>query len=287
MALRLILVGAVAGLGLSLPPKVRVQAWLHSTQAWVNARLAEWDAQMPADESAFVVIADPIPPTGDAPEPAPTTAPVLTDTPAPPTTARADAADPAPAPGAATAATADPAELAAGLDVPTVPMALDDPDDEPAALAAVSPKSLDSAFDAAQAGVVASFAGDRPALAAAVAANPAPRFEPLAVGDDLYPGLAYALNRDAEGLHLPPAPARRSPRFEPLAVGDDLYPGLAYALNRDAEGLALPAKPAPRPASGRVFGGDTRLTQAVRLTREAVAAWANLLHGPAVVTIAH
>ena len=67
MALRLILVGAVAGLGLSLPSASRLQSWGDSTRIWAHARFAAWDAQMPADASAFVLVAEPsVPPTDSA-----------------------------------------------------------------------------------------------------------------------------------------------------------------------------------------------------------------------------
>ena len=67
-----------------------------------------------------------------------------------------------------------------------------------------------------------------------------------------------------------------------MEVGADLYPGVAFALNREAEGLQHDS-----PATAEPAGSGNRLTQAVRLTREAVQAWANLLHGPAVVVISH
>jgi len=328
MALRLILVSAVAGLGLSLPSAEQLQTWGHSTQRWINARLADWDARMPADENAFVLVSEPTTVLADAPEPiespaltappatTPTTvheetsAPATTPTPeAVPATAPAvtevaqvDSTDAAPTPEAtpvtapavaevAQATTADPIN---GLDAPTTPMALDEAEAAPSAPAS---EPLDTAFDNAQMGVLSAFASDAEALAAseAPATAPAP-FEPLDVDDNFYPGAAFALNREAEGLCLQSttaaAPPRPEPRFEPMDVEGDLYPGIAFALNREAEGLARPstteqpavaaAEPTKAPESADARG---RLTQAVRLTREAVNAWASLLHGPAVVII--
>ena len=43
MALRFILVSAVASLGLSFPEEKDVQNWACVAQTWVNARLAGWD----------------------------------------------------------------------------------------------------------------------------------------------------------------------------------------------------------------------------------------------------
>jgi len=83
---------------------------------------------------------------------------------------------------------------------------------------------------------------------------------------------------------LAEASARREVRYELMVVGDDLYVGVAYALNRASEGLGLASEgfisqePA---AASRV----SQLSVALRLTREAVYAWSNLLHGPAVVAI--
>jgi hypothetical protein len=156
--------------------------------------------------------------------------------------------------------------------------------------------ALDGAFEAALKDVIASFAADRPAGEPERVAHtqtepaPTPTFEPLVVDEDLYPGVAYALNREAEGLNLtPPAPPEDIAAFEPLVVGDELYPGVAYALNREAEGLNLPmTEPVASESHAirRPVGQTGGLIHAVRLTREAVYAWANLLHGPAVVTLA-
>src|SRR5438094_164558 len=69
-----------------------------------------------------------------------------------------------------------------------------------------------------------------------------------------------------------------TPKVEPIEESDDLYAGIAYALNREAEGIAAVAVTAAPQTD--------QWAQALRLTREAAFAWANLLHGPAVVTIA-
>jgi hypothetical protein len=289
MALRMVLVGVVAGLGLTLPTGRQFTSWKDSAQSWASARLAAWDAQMPADENAFVLVVEPasiaadsVPrvgqksdlPAADAPKTvvsAPTT-PALTGENDPKTT---------------------PTDLAVGLETPTSPTPLTESEVVEPALS-----TLDSAFGIAQNEVVSAFAADEKAIVAANPPAPAPAgapsiatpFEPLEVGDNFYEGLAYELNRGSEGLSLS---HEEVARFEPLEVADDLYAGVAYALNREAEGLDLPAQPEPpRPTVVRLEDmrpatTDSRLTHAVRLTRDAVYAWANLLHGPAVVTIAH
>lgn len=329
MALRLILVSAVAGLGLSLPSAEQLQTWGHSTQRWINARLADWDARMPADENAFVLVTEPTTVLADTPEPietpaatttpapAPTTvheetsAPATTPTPeavpvtasAVPEVAQATSTDLIPTPEAVPVIAPAVAEVAQvtpadGLDAPTAPMALDETESAPAAPSTPAPQTLDTAFNDAQEGTLSSFASDAEALAASEApvATPTP-FEPLDVDDNFYPGAAFALNREAEGLCLQSVTAaspRPEPRFEPMDVDSDLYPGTAFALNREAEGLAHPSASTPEqpdvatvePAkAAESADARGRLTQAVRLTREAVNAWASLLHGPAVVII--
>jgi hypothetical protein len=302
MTLRLFLVGLVAGLGVTFPNAEQWASWRGSAQGWVSARVAEWDARVSADDGEFVVIDEP-PARGDA-------------TPRSPDGVRGEGE-------AEVVADCDRlAEMvrddAAGLDIPIAPVGPFDNEvaaagvdaafeeaeaavllgfsaaaaevatrDEPVPSAAVAPRATvpdDAAFCYAQESVVEAFAADR--------ARP----EPLDVGDDLYPGLAYALNRSADGLNPvlcdPTAVAVAAARvrsFEPpdAPTPPDAGTVFALALNRESEGLDLPASsPAlveapPPPRQGE------RLTQAVRLTREAVYAWANLLHGPAVVTLAH
>src|SRR5437588_301133 len=63
MVLRLILVGLVAGLGLSLPGRSDLDTLGRSAQRWVNVRLAEWDAGTSIEEGSFVLISEPIIPT--------------------------------------------------------------------------------------------------------------------------------------------------------------------------------------------------------------------------------
>jgi hypothetical protein len=195
MALRLVLVSAVAGLGLSLPSGDDLSAWALRARNWMNTRLAEWDPPIGNEEGAFVFAAE-------AAEPTPTE----------------------PTPTQATAPSSSAARAAA----------------------------IDSVFDAVQDEIAASFAADLTPV------EPAPK----------------ALLAEAETTAAPV----EAPEFDPMEVGDDLYPGLAFALNREAEGIVIAP---PAPAASR----SEQWAQAIRLTREAAYAWANLLHGPAVVTI--
>jgi hypothetical protein len=205
MALRLVLVSAVAGLGLSLPSGDDLSVWVLRARNWINARLAEWDPPIVNEEGAFVFAAEATEPTPTEPTPTQATAP-------PSSAARAEA--------------------------------------------------IDLVFDAVQDEMAASFASDL------IPVEPAPK----------------ALLAEAETKVAP----IEAPEFDPMEVGDDLYPGLAFALNREAEGVVIaPPAPAasrsehPAPAASR----SEQWAQAIRLTREAAYAWANLLHGSAVVTI--
>jgi hypothetical protein len=318
MALRLILVSLVAGLGLTLPTGGQLSALKETAHKWVSARLAEWDAQMPADESAFVFVADSAPraaETAAVPTPAPAPS---NQVPAADVAARTDrhaderipASSPSPSP-----------DVVAGLLAPTAPSALFEEEfgfdlltldgdgtaptvsDEPAVEAPFVPECCRHVERSPARALEACTVAIAPAAAPVKTAGP--RFDPIEISDDLYPGVAYALNREAEGvspesaLTATPNPKSRN-QFEPMEVADDLYSGFAYALNREADGLNLPSPSVSkaltstgteefdRASEAKLFELQTgdRLTRAVRLTREAVVAWASLLHGPAVVTIA-
>jgi hypothetical protein len=299
MALRLVLVSVVAGLGLTLPTGIQVGDWQDAAHSWVNERLAEWDARMPADENAFVLVAEPAPPQAVA---IPANLSPATDGPISEVVAVT-----APETSATDAMTVPAIDFSEGLEAPNAPAAIEEAD----VVAEVSPslktEDLDAAFGVAQGDVIAGFAADQLARVATaevtvpVADRPVgpPRFEPLEIKENLYEGVAYDLNREAEGLTLvvttvAPKASPAVPRFEPMQVADDLYEGVAYALNREADGLSSGARNevasgtiAKRAEKPQSSGEHGRLTHAVRLTREAVFAWANLLHGPAVVTLAH
>ena len=258
MALRIFLVSAVTCLGLTFPEEKEVRTWTATTLTWASTRLAGWGLHS-VDEGRDAVLAARCEMSGGG-------------------------------------------ESAAG----------------------------DLAFHAAMEETLRSFSTKCDAASAheeRVTTLSAPTFEPMVIGEDLYSGTAYALNRASEGVDIPrpaiaerAAPARsqsmtvvaeslsdamhvsgwddrgpdrcradetsgrRGGDFEPMVVGEDLYAGVAYSLNRASDGLGLasdgPSSQPPSDAS-RV----SQLSVALRLTREAVYAWSNLLHAPAVVAI--
>jgi hypothetical protein len=89
-----------------------------------------------------------------------------------------------------------------------------------------------------------------------------PSFEPIAVAE-IVTDLADALNRAAEGIDITPTKAA-VPAFEPIAVADDVS-SLADDLNRASEGRSA------EPEADRGIG------DAIRLTRNAAMAWMNVL----------
>lgn len=68
MALRLVMVSMVAGLGLTLPTTEQLSDWKDSAGRWVGGKLAEWDARMPAGERAFLFVNEPDPISVPVPE---------------------------------------------------------------------------------------------------------------------------------------------------------------------------------------------------------------------------
>jgi hypothetical protein len=56
MLSRMILVGLVAVLGVSLPSRSEPSGWLTSAHAWVIAQLAEWDTDAPGEDGCFLVV---------------------------------------------------------------------------------------------------------------------------------------------------------------------------------------------------------------------------------------
>lgn len=210
MILRLFLLSFVAGLGVSVPGQRDLETLSHSAQRWVNAHLANWDSRAGSGEGIFIYVAE-----------APGT-PRETDRPVAP------------------------------------PQATIVGDDQAA---------LDLAFRSIVEEMAPTFAVELAAMASA-SRTEADR-ETMAV--ELAPVATTSVQSEPTGRVASP---------EPLEVGEDLYPGEAYALNRLSEGIGQETPVAfVEPASPR-----DRLTNAVRLTREAIFAWTSLLHGPAMVT---
>jgi hypothetical protein len=116
----------------------------------------------------------------------------------------------------------------------------------------------------------------------------APRFEPLAVGEEVESGLAYELNRTSEGIGIDPLRAADASPWGPRVenVVKDARPA--------ASSEPLPAEPTAsyRPhvadSPGQAVSASApgaRIGHAVRLTRDALCAWINVLTGPALVNM--
>ena len=311
MGVRLILVSVVAGLGLTLPSGKQITSWRDSARGWVSTRLAEWDARMPADESAFIYVANADTLPGDEHEARKITTTIKTktldtvtaDSPAPITINAAAASSPAPT---------SPEILAAGIETPTSPMAIDDVELIPITTetnTASALAALDTAFHEAQSQTLSTFAAE--AIHLANAEKSVPKSEPyLAItdqllsvepsaledSDDLQEGTSYLFALEADVKPVPSETEAIRSRNEPLESYGDLYTGMAFELNRQADGLnALLEQEIGQTVSNDRIGDSrpemietsSRLGSALKLTREAVYAWANLLHAPVVVTINH
>lgn len=112
-------------------------------------------------------------------------------------------------------------------------------------------------------------------MALAFAAEPTPDIVFPAIVDEMAKSFAADLARIAPA-QVDPAP-RSLLAFEPLEVPDDLESGVAFALNRESQGVGLTPEPvALEPHSP---AGSERLASAVRLTGQAAAAWMAVLRG--------
>jgi hypothetical protein len=89
----------------------------------------------------------------------------------------------------------------------------------------------------------------------------------------------------------PPAPTSAPEPVVEQPADEDLYPGLAYALNRQAEGLASVESVAPAPGAAEAAPSEPlaaaasrgeRFQTAVRLTGQALHAWLSVLQTPAL-----
>jgi hypothetical protein len=264
MVLRLILVGLVAGLGSNIPTRRDLQTMAHSAQHWMNARLAEWDDQAMPDDGASVFVIEPAETAPALATPSPVSdelfADVLSETVA--LFAQDELAGKTRemdqiVKSRDEIALSDPSKSLA-IDLPTAP----------SPVASDEPMITDLAFDATIDETVQDMTVDVVALESTDGRDLA--FE--AVLEDVVSSFAL----DASTL----AKADQAPRHEPLEVDENLYAGEAYALNRISDGIQEPIRTTDQTARS-----ENRLTNAVRLTREAVIAWASLLHGPAVVSI--
>lgn len=132
-----------------------------------------------------------------------------------------------------------------------------------------------------------------PADAAAQTVNNS-AIEPLEVGDDLYPGLAYELNRAAEGLSGPTngvepvasvervSQAGASAPVEKAAVeGGSSVERVSPAVEAERRVVSEVATSEIRMESTSVRPTTTtRFAMALRMTGQALEAWATFLQGP-------
>ena len=276
MVLRLILVGLVGGLGLSAPTQRELDAMSRSAQEWVVARLAEWETETTSEHgtSAFLVVpADSSQPLAVlAPAPTPATTPtlvsdndfglVLDDTVA--MFAQDELAS----------ATREMDELVKSDDQlpmvdPSQALAIDLPA-APVAIASEDMASPDLALEGPAQEEVTEIAP------AEVAAAEAPN-DPDQIFEGVIEEVVLSFDLDTSTL----ASTEANSSDQPLEISEDLYEGEAYALNQISDGIedSIPSADKANPT-------EDQLTQAVRLTRQAVFAWASLLHGPAVVSTA-
>jgi hypothetical protein len=65
MILRLVLVGLVGALGVTLPSRMECEDWFESARVWASARLADWDTWRPRGAESISVARVPIPPRLD------------------------------------------------------------------------------------------------------------------------------------------------------------------------------------------------------------------------------
>ncbi len=212
---------------------------------------------LPAELALLPIASDAAP--SSAPMPVP---PVLevASTPDTPTTATI----PAPAPIPTTVAVAP-------MTPPSATVVESSPEAAPAPAATVVESETpavaadpDAAFRKIVANMASSFAADLPA--SAPAADPKPLIAQVETPPVATPAPA-------------PAPAEE---VVAEAAGLDLYPGVAFALNRESEGITpieamARAEPAPAPVPVAEPSRADRLTEAVKLTGQALDAWAGLL----------
>jgi hypothetical protein len=266
------LVALVTGLGLTLPSRRDLESFQYTAQRWVNARLAELDARMPVNEREYVYAAEPriIMPT------------------APSRSAVSDEAFAAVVEETVAAFVCDtkpetPAEAADRIELAAKPANREATPDEPtvATVDRTEPQP-EVAEDPARTrtNVVNALAST---FAVDVRAIIRRQVEDRAFEAVLNETVATFATDLAQMTKTQPAPASKVATFEPMLVENDQEPGLAIALNLVSDGISEP--PQETTAGSTAHAEGEGLAHAMKLTREAVFAWASLLHGPAMVTI--
>ena len=269
MALRLFLVGVVSILALDLPesgPSVR------DARTWVDSRIAALPATLP-DVVVEEEIETPLPTTevASAIEPAKPAAPVAMIRPMPtiapslaewPAIAEAPAVAPAPV---AVAEDASPAAQPAPAPKATITV-IDEP--EPGLVVVESKPEVDP--DAAFRGIVSKMASEfaADAMASAPAPAPAPEVAPalLAEADTWFPMSPEATEPPAEEVA-----ALDQPTTAPEIIAVEVSNEEAVAEIVEDEQPEAVAEPSDAPSRA------DRLADAVRLTGQAMNAWAGLL----------
>jgi hypothetical protein len=328
MMTRLVLVGMVAALGISVRTWSEIQLGMAAVHAWTAGQLAAWDAPARSDSGPIGV--------------------------APPPKARRPVFEPMIAGEGATGIAYELNRASEGLDIHPQPVIIRRRPNESKARAQVLRSRVElsdaSAYDTIEMKVMATLlraadgsdAAGRPAeptltvrrskpvippavctftsatagahsahhsIAAPMATGPGPGgvsrkpdlIEPVL---DAGTSIDRELNRFAEGTEVfvrtPVVPARSKPAFSPIAPAVHSVTGLADELNRASQGLITVAAPihrnlppAPDSAARRsppprtpapperspAPGPSSDIAQAMRLTREAVHAWMNVMTG--------
>jgi len=298
MISRLVLVSIVAVLGVSLPSRLDCEEWFTSVRTWAIAQLANWDtctSKTSRDGGSSIVWRAPTVPRF---RPARTTASV------------AVACEPIPVVEGLGNGIADELNrMAEGWDAPPSSLMSEGASADFSPISAGDSIELKMAFElcrlaensmAGEAVCSRSMKEEREDVYEmtdeVLASDIQPEslanakrleFEPIEPIAGLAMGTADALNRAADGLEVVAAgvAARtvQAPTIEPIDVPADLESGTAYELNRQADGLSIARFPTSGPANqaeARRTHDDSSFGNALRLTREAAFAWANLLTGP-------
>lgn len=277
--LRLVLVGLVAALGFNWPSRRDLDTLARATERWMNDRIAAWDSQTTADSGSYVFeIA-----------PAPLAEPIALNSRSEPE----ERVEPTQGPSASTSD-----ELFAEVQTETVaefsqdefrrlgasrPIAWEELPSPalPTALAVEPPVAPEVLVSDDSTGFTDSFDEPSRDAIAEFAAAEVEGLEPLVAVDAAFDGV---LDEMVDGFDQDTSLLVKQAevgRDTPLERGGEFKAGDVYALNSHSD------KTPPAESVGEAKKGkENRLTNAVRLTREAVVAWASLLHGPAVVIVA-
>lgn len=316
MTTRLVLVGMVAALGISVPTRPDVQGWVNAIHAWTVHRLADWDASTRCKLEGITLSPmvrtrprfEPILPEERLSDPAielNRVAEVVDIAPVPVVVRgdlkRAGTSGPAVEPWAgelmaiATSRGPETTGLAVLLKFAERPDLIVHATAEPLSIRRSAPGGAkwNCVFTRSNA------TGDPAVLA--------PRFDPIEPLADRRSDIAEELNRFGEHFELAPSadttPVASNHRWEPIQPDQTYETDLASALNHAADGMAVAwetdetSKPThtaratasrPNPTSAERLsssGPATDLADALRLTGQAAHAWMRIMTGPAVLQV--